>query len=298
MTSIFYTDAVLNNTIELFNKGFGLTEAAKAIGCNADNLSKFVRSRGVVIPKIKRSSARRKDLPDQEIIELYNSGISELELSKMFNVARTAIRTRLIESGCEIRSHSEANIVSMARATFEKRKERAKAAHDSLRGVKRSHDELIKRSFVRFGSTSTCHIGAGERELYQYFCSLGIDAIWQKPADIYNIDIAIGNIAVELKSGCSNIGPAKNSEARTKKIIELGYSVLYLCFVDIESLFATIDDIVAHLDILRLNPSSLGEYWVITCRSQDYAIIHNDFGQFTRIDAPKKFVTTIRKINY
>jgi hypothetical protein len=201
-------DAVLRHALEVFNSGGGLKEAAAAVEFHPDALSKFVRSRGHAIPKIERSSARRKDLPDAEIVALYVGGMSELEVANQFGVARDVVRRRLVEAGCEIRGQSAANIVSMNRMTAKQRQQRTQAAHDAVRGMKHSHDQLVRRAVNLSGHKIAAFTGPGEEEFDQALTSLGIKFSRQVPVDKYNIDFAIGHVAVELKSGTT--GQAKH----------------------------------------------------------------------------------------
>lgn len=50
-----------------------------------------------------------RELPEQEIIQLYQEGTSLRELSKKYNIDKGVIKKRLIKHGIELRSLSEAN---------------------------------------------------------------------------------------------------------------------------------------------------------------------------------------------
>ena len=184
---------------------------AERLGVSATGLAKALRRHGLIIPN-GPDSKERKQLPDKQIALAYVAGLSELELAKEHGVSRPAIRRRLIEQGVEIRGGSSANLESAKRLSPEFRKKRAEAAHASLRGKKRSHDELIRRSIA--GQHVQCRVGKGEDELYEILIHAGLDARRQVPCDIYNIDTAVGNVAVEMKYGINGAGSMRVEQAK------------------------------------------------------------------------------------
>lgn len=288
-----YTDSFVSNALKMFNGVRNITAVAAELGVNADNLSKAIRARGLAIPKgINRT--KRKELPDQDIVAKYALGMSELELSKEYGVARGTIRRVLTEGCVDIRDQSAASYVSAERLSPEFRKKRAEAAHAAIRGKKVSHDALIRRAVV--GAGIECRIGVGENEFAQLLQSAGIDFDRQTVSDKYNIDFTISGIAVELKSGRSAFGghEIEKASGRIEKLTECGYRVMYVCLRDADALVAAFDQIVTEIDVLRGLPSFDGKYRVIGCRLQDYAIVRNERNQFTRVGAPVQLHTTVR----
>ena len=291
-----FTDEFIRNALAMFDGIKNLKDVAGELGVHPSALSKAIRRNGFAIP-LGKDSKERKQLPDELIARSYIAGLSELELSKEYGVDRIVIRRRLKEQGVEIRGPSAANIVSAARLSPEFRQKRAEAAHAAVRGKKRTHDELVRRSITK--ESIECYIGSGENELKQLLIAAGFDVIPQKTCDIYNIDLAVGNVAVELKSGVSTLGicHSDHTSGRIEKLIESGYSVLYVCFRDIEALVAAFDNIVSEINILSSLPTVRGQYRVIGCRLQDYAIVKNERQQFTRVPAPVQLHTTVRDFN-
>ena len=290
-----FTDEFVNHAISMFDGRRNLAAVARLLGTNADNLSKAIRAKGVTVPKGITAAPHRKNLPNDDIVQKYALGMSELELSKEYGISRTPIRRVLLASGVEIRDQSQASFVSAARLTADFRQKRAHAAHAAIRGKKRSHDECIRRA-ITASSGIDCRIGKGENEFAQLLDRAGITFDTQTRADIYNIDFVVGGIAVELKSGVSGAGSAaaEQAEGRIKKLVECGYRVIYVYLRDVDSMVAAFDQIVTEIDILRGLPSFDSQYRVVTCRLQDYAIVRNERHQFTRIPAAVQLHTTVR----
>ena len=291
-----FTYDFIVDSLKCFNDTTGLIEVAKILKVNPDNLSKAIRTYGFIVPKIKRPGHQRKDLPTDQIIIAYELGLSELELSKQFNVSRTPIRTILIESGCNIRNQSQANIVSMGRMTFEQRQDRAKAANKALTGTKRTHQELVKRSITKAINFHPQWVGAGEDEFAKALTELGIIFTRQTSCDVYNIDFTIGNVAVEFKSGIagsSNVY-SEQRDGRIKKLSDSGYIVCYIAFDNVTALLSSLDYIISNLNILTCNPTSVSKYWMIRCRFNSFTIFRNELGQYASKSVPIKLIQTIK----
>lgn len=292
-----FTPELLDHAQRLFSDTRGLKEVAAMLAVNPDNLSKALRSRGFGSVRIKRAGANRQKLPSAKIAALYIAGMSELELSKQFGIARNAIRRRLLEQGCEIRGQSDANITSMARMTSEQRKQRAEAAHAAIRNTKRTHDELVKRAITKESQEFRAFIGPAEDSFANALAELGIEFTRQKRVDVYNLDFAIGNVAVELKAGAAHdlSNSSHNGKRRIKQITEAGYSIILVCFKTEAALMSSLKEIVAHIDFVSRNPTTPREYWVVGCAINRFARFRDERGQFAAVAVPEQFSTTIRK---
>lgn len=293
-----FTADLLDKAHAMLDGSTTLVSVAKRLGVNADSLSKALRSNGMEFTTPPPKGGQTKDLPSDLIVSMYLSGMSELEVSKHFGVTRGPIRRRLLQAGVEIRGKSEASTISASRATEKQRKERTKAANDALRGYTYSRQELINKSIAREGSPFGTE-GKGEKELFDALCQIGMKPVRQKSVDIYNVDIFVRGVAVELKSGSANYGPTytEKMNGRIKKIAE-HYPVMYICFTTVDAMMAILDEIVANINILSSQPPASGKYRMIGCRFQDYAIVRNERQQFARVDAPIKLHATIADIDY
>lgn len=291
-------DSVIDNAMELILKdGLTVRDASIVVGVNAALLSQRIRAKGIAIPKPKAKPL--KQLPDQEIITLYESGMSELALANKFNVSRGAIRNRLRNSGTHIRGQSEANIVSMANMTFKERQNRTRSANNALRGAKQSVEGRKKRAVNLESAGYENMIGIGEKEFKDMLENNPIDFTWQKSCDIYSIDFAVGNVAVELKKSSVATSVSRDvKRGRVKHLRESGYITIYVVFCSIESLIQSFDYIISVINQASRNPPSLSEYWVVRCNFKRCTRIRNNLGQFASIPSAPKLLNTlsIRKL--
>jgi hypothetical protein len=291
-----YTYSFICDALKRFNDTTGLIEVAEILEVNPDNLSKAIRRYGFTVPKIKRPNKNRINLPTQKIVSLYSNGMSEVEIAKQFQVSRPVIRARLIESNCQIRSHSEANIVSMSRMTLNQRQQRVQSANNAIRGMKRSHDEKIRRAITKTTQFSPQWVGYGEDEFAKALTELNIKFSRQTAVDIYNVDFIIGNIAVELKCGATSRSNVKSEyfSGRIKELSDRGYIVCYIAFKNVSAFISSLDYIISNLNILASNPSSSSKYWMIWCRFNEFTTLRNELGQFTSKPVPINLMQSIK----
>lgn len=289
-----FTDAFLDDAIKLFSVEPGLKEVAQKLGVNADALSAKLRDRGFIIPK--RPSKPRKNLPNAKIVADYLAGKSELELSKEYGVARTAIRPRLLAAGIQIRGPRDAGLLSAATYTPEERKKRVQAAHDARRGSKASQQEQESRALAKFTRAGAVSIGVGEDVFAEQLQARGIDFIRQYPVGAYNIDFLVGNVAVELKSGtaASSYAFSEARQGRIKEISNAGFACIYVCFQTEETMLGNIDKIISLIHECSCLPSASSQYRVVWCRFKDCALGRNERQQFTRVEVPVELLCSTR----
>ena len=235
----------------------------------------------------------------------HENGASVLSLARKYGIARGSIVRRIILAGGTIRGRSDANRIRMEREGEEGRKRLTKAAHDAVRGVKCTTDELNRRAECR------CRlIGHGERELLELFISAGLTAEAQRPCGKYNIDIAVGpSIAVEVCSmGNFGVANAIRLRERTKYLRECGYCTVFVLFayrgprghktLSAESVIGNAKDIIAFVQRANCDPSIWGKDWMIRCSAYHFSRFRNDLGQIAAIDTPVRFTNEIRELNF
>lgn len=291
---------LLDNAERLFTEGASLTSIGQMLGANPDAISRNLRQRGVdTSARRRRPAPNRIDLGADRVAAMYQDGMSENAIAKHFDVARSCIRRHLHEAGVEVRGQSESETLKWSQMTDEQRRNQVAHAHDASRGKPKTHAERVMRAKTCQEATSECHIGIGEPEFKQFLTNIRRPFVYQKAADVYNIDFAIGSVAVELTSVTSRYA-AGNAVAnkRMKKLADLGYKVLAVVMDDPATLIACADDILAFVDELDGLEPVLGQYWVIRCRRQDCTIVTNELGQYTRVDVPEHFVNERRTVHY
>lgn len=242
----------------LVESGSTITDAAKQIDCSPDVLSLKLRALGVDTARYRSGRGlhafNRKKLNGPEIIRRYLSGESVLALAKSFGVNRSTITTRLKEANVSIRNGSQANVIRFARMSFDDRRALSKSARDA-------HMANIMANSAHYSR------GPGEFEIATALRELGYDVRTQSPLDNGTVDIAIGNVAVEIKM-CSG-GSYGFSRKRVKQIRNANMIPLFVGFNHIDCISERLEEIVALIDFACRHPAPLGKHWVIRCRCYD-----------------------------
>lgn len=165
-------------------------------------------------------------LDDAAIVAAYQSGESELSLSKRYGVGRPTIRLRLIRAGVTVRRPSEAAYAMNGALTAEERAARAMAAQGAVRGTKRSESELA--GYARGRERNGAFGSDGERLLAALLEERGFYPIPQKAIGRYNVDVAASDtIAVEVLGG--NWHARKRIHAtRTPYILNAGWHLIFI----------------------------------------------------------------------
>lgn len=282
--------SLIDHAAQLIKSGFTLNGAAGEVGVHAATLSRKLKESGFKVHR-GRGGPKKLDLPIEDIKAMYQNGHSENAVSKHFGSDRGTIRKRLLEAGVRPRTQSEAEKLKWAKMDEQSRINQVKNAHEAVRGMTRRDADVIARAKTREQLKYSHLIGRGEFEFCELLSDRGISFTHQKAVEGYNIDIAIGNVAVELASCRGRYSPFNAKEInRAEKLLERGYHVVGVEFDSVDTLIKCADDVLAYVDLASdLKPTDR-EYWVVRCRAQDYAIITNDLGQFASVPAPVQFI--------
>lgn len=245
------TTAQLEHARSLVEGGSTIKAAACAIGFSPDVLSKKLRAIGVDTSVGKSHPAHnRKELDTAEIFRRYTLGESELALSRAFGVNRWSIRRRLIENNVSIRNESEAMFLRMSRTPFDERRALSRAARDA-------HMENMWINAEHYSR------GPGESEISELLKSLDHNVECQTPFGDHNIDITVGNVAIEVK--VSRGASFSFDTNRIEDLVKRGYQVVFVGFDDLSCISERLEEIVALIDFACRHPAPLGQHWVIRC---------------------------------
>lgn len=185
-----------------------------------------------------------------EMTELYLSGASLASLAKKYKTSRSTIATRLADQGVSVRGHKEANALFSAQLSPEEKKRKATAAHDAVRGKKRTHKELLKRSLTR--EQNLVNVSPYEVKLMNELSKRGVLTTPQKSFDIFNVDLLVDGykVVIEIFGGGWH-GSSKqhidNFNIKSELLHDMGYSIV-VCWTtgefDAERLADRIEDIL------------------------------------------------------
>lgn len=198
-----------------------------------------------------------------DVKSMFERGHSANSIAKALNVSRSMINTCLSDLGIERPSVSEGNRRHAAMAAPEDRIRRAKAAHAAIRMIGRS--ARTKADHAAREQETLRYMGVCERDFTEKATALGYHCIPQRATCGYNIDIAVGHVAVEIHS--TKVRPHNITQRleRIVKLINAGMSVLYICvrpeWDNVPD--ASIDQFVAFHDMTRGLPTGQGQYRVV-----------------------------------
>jgi very-short-patch-repair endonuclease len=230
-------------------------------------------------------------LDDSAIVLAYLAGESEYSLSQRLGVSRDVIRKRLLAGDVRIRDRSVAGKNRASRMTPEERLSQVSAAHNSMRGVKVPLERLIKQALGR-EKAGRFH-SAGEQAMFDLLTQRGLAPIPQKAIGKYNADLAVAPVAVEILGGGWHL-EKRHHAVRTPEILDAGWHLVFVWNHEGRSALSpkAADYVVTFLDEVRRNPSSVGQYRVISGDGELLAARSRDDDQFPLVRAPRGRVSS------
>lgn len=272
--------ARLDNAVALYLSGQTVMQVQSATGVSTSVLLRAIKARGIP------ARGPRKVVPDAEVVAAYLAGESEYALAQRYGVGRPVIERRLNEAGVARRSHSEAGLVRAAKMTAEERAAQAAAANEAARGMKQSLELLERRAITR--EQRGGYDSEGERHLAEWLMQRGLTVVPQKAIGKYNTDLAIHPIAVEVLGGGWHLEKGKHA-VRTPEILNRGWHLVFVWDHEGDSALAegAADYVVSYLDEVRRNPTSIGQYRVISGNGQPLAAGGLNDGEFALVPPPR-----------
>lgn len=262
------SSSFINNAAQLVRSGLTVKQAAQAIGCNPDVLSQKLRALGIDTSVGKRQGAAslRRTLPEQEIISLYAEGLGAPALAKRYGCSTATITGILARNDIPKRDGADANRIVALRKTREQH----------VAGIQNARETRARNMvYAATAGIPTPAVTSAEIVLGDIFSWHGFNPSRQVIIDGYLVDITIDKIAVEVKTR-ANIASTELETARSKKILERGYSFVFVSTTDTGSLHRHAQDLITLFHRLCANPPTGREYWVIRCALYD---VGTDFEQ-------------------
>jgi very-short-patch-repair endonuclease/DNA-binding CsgD family transcriptional regulator len=258
----------------LRREGRSCREIALAVGASEDGIRlKLLRVGGP--SRVYRPASNAKDFPREEAARLYVEGFSLKALADRYGIERRTLAAALARAGVRLRGRSEAMFVRMARTPEQERKRLASAAHDAVRGKPKSHAHRC-----RLAATKTRRIGVGEEQLARLLRERGIDFTEQHPVEQYNLDFAVGHVAVELRAGGGNPLTNPKQRARFEYLAGRGWTVFYVLVASEHALAVNAEHVIADLDMLRSLPPGSGQHRMVRCHFQSEPFRRDEANKF------------------
>ena len=257
-----YTNDFILNCVELNRSGKTIAELTKMFVIKGETLTKRFRKLGYSV-----IDHRIRQLPQDELIQLYTNGMSVKQLAEKFGVDRGCITRNLIKQGIKPRNRSESMFNRMAFTSEEERKRLVQRANEAVRNRPAKRERLQKGSVTRSINRTKNLVGFGEDLLNSALIDLGFSVVSQYSFDIYSVDLLVnGNIAVEIVLGKGNPFLAKKNRIKTIELLNSGFGVIWVTATSKESFIANFSDVVTYIKAACLNPSFIGQYRVVRCK--------------------------------
>lgn len=217
-------------------------------------------------------------LPKQDVIDMYESGMSAYEVADHFGVSEGVIRYRLRLWGEHIRDYGESTTVRFDRMTEAERIEHGRLTSEALKGKTHSYEHRCALAKAR--EINITHVGRGEKQVGQILSDHGFNITPQKAVGKYNVDIAINKhrIAVEVFTGMSWLtSSGKRCSEKFKYLVNSGWKPVIVCFSNGQPEVVKIkNNLIACLDILCLDRPTVCHYPVIWCKRKSVATVYAD----------------------
>lgn len=218
-------------------------------------------------------------LDSDHIVNLYAKGIGVTGIADKFGISKSPIERILRENGIPLRNCSEQQQARMDKSTPEQKAAQTRAAHDALRGKKRSAIELNKRARTRERTKS--HVSALELRVERLLKNTGIDTKTQTAIGPYNCDFTCDAVAVEIWGGGWHWHGRHiaRSEERFRFIMDRGFNIIIACIDSRRRHFGVCEaeQLAFEIKAANANPTILRHYRMIWCGT--------DFATATSADA-------------
>jgi very-short-patch-repair endonuclease len=157
----------------------------------------------------------------------WDEGKHVIEIAKDLGISRPVVYARMKEHGIPWRTQSEAKFLRASQLTKEQRQAHTKAAHDAVRGVKRSAEDRATRAK---GVEAINRLSEIEQVFADEFAACGLFPRSQYAVGKFNIDFAFveQRIAVEIDPGNWHSAKRKRvlDEEKDSVLVAQGWTVL------------------------------------------------------------------------
>ena len=218
-----------------------------------------------------------KALDADKIVDLYLRGRSTVALARLFRVDRQTIVRRLRSLETARRTMSEVQQLVNAKRPAEERQRIAGAAHDAVRGMRRTPKDLAARARSKEGVPPKK--GSYEHRLRQMLAEQGIVTIPQQAIGPYNCDLGAAPVAVEVFGGDWHWTGRHRARLpqRTHHILDSGWHCLVIHVTRKHPLTeATAEYVSTYVKRARRNPAAIREYRMIRSAGQTVAVFRFD----------------------
>lgn len=162
------------------------------------------------------------------VIDEYMSGMSENAVAIRHGLQRNTVKAILVQNGIKRRSQSEAEMLKWSKMTEQQRIKQVKKAHQAIREKPPEFHARSAELQAISKQKSLSKVGDFEMLFIDHFNKLGFSCIPQRAFGAYNIDIAIGNTAIEIHSNDCLPHNHAYYRKRIMHLLESNWNVIYV----------------------------------------------------------------------
>ena len=179
--------------------------------------------------------------------------------------------------------------------TLDERKALTAASHIGCRNISRAKRD---RMLVSIAACKCKKVGSCEIEMANALLASRLPVETQFPCGKYNIDIAVGTVAVELFTRPHERLARMRFQERFKYLVDSGYSMVYINFywANKQEVLGQINELVRFIETSYRLPSASRKHWMVRCGTKRPSVLRDKFGKRTSIWAPKAFYYTTTEI--
>lgn len=241
--------------------------------CKRYGMSKSAIKGRVHFEGLHRTRIDSANIMPNDLLARYMGGMSVKCLAFFYNTNRKSIVLRLNKLGIIQRNRSESMFLRMSQTSKEGRQALSSSAHAAIKNlpIEIRHANRIKVAIAK--QKSIFEIGMGEPEMFSWLVARGLNPIKQLAVDVYNIDIAIGSVAIEIHNCPTNPHTCPKYMRRIEFLLKSGWSVLYIKIskrFPITSICA--DYAISFFQEMQRSKSTICEYRVIRGSGEVLAI--------------------------
>lgn len=279
------------NIVSLYLSGASIMKCSELCNISHNTLTKYLKEDGIFRTKKERFDVISKKLKgvkrpeflrpiDPSIITEYTNGGTITGLAEKYSICAKRLSKFIKDNGVIVDAETKRKQLY----TTKERTEWCKKA--SIQALKVTGGKKTKQWAETRAKNLSC-IGDGELEIISELRNLGVQVSHQTPVDTYNIDITFDelNIAIEVHRG-SWQGRSDVSRKRIKHLLDRGWRIVYIHISRsgaATDFIAIANKLVTLFDVIRRNPSTAGQYGVLSRQGNARPVTGDYFNGFTRI---------------
>lgn len=255
----------LHYLIRRYERGESLTRLAQTEGISSAVIVRVLTEQNV---PIRRPNKRWVPRNGAVVIERYVRGESVKSIASALGVSRATLTKWLQQQGVTLRTQTDANRTMAAARTPKQRAAYTEAAHNAVRGKRQSieHRTRIARSRERNVTSAS----SSERLIGEWLSDL--QPVPQKAVGPYNIDLAVGPVAVEVFGGHWHATGhhAARTTKRARYILNEDWTLVIVWVTNRHRLKPAVANYIRTVhEVARRGPSLRGQYRVIWGDGED-----------------------------